>query len=39
MDEVLEIQQTGRQKRRDAEAELQNIEKQLREKMLEMNMK
>ena len=39
MDEVLEIQQTGRQKRRDAEAELQSIEKQLREKMLEMNMK
>ena len=39
MDEVLEIQQAGRQKRRDAEQELQNIEKQLREKMLEMNMK
>ena len=39
MDEVLEIQQAGRQKRRDAEQELENIEKQLREKMLEMNMK
>ena len=38
-DEVLEIQQAGRQKRRDAEQELENIEKQLREKMLEMNMK
>ena len=39
MDEVLEIQTAGRQKRRDAEKELQNIESQLRAKMLEMNMK
>ena len=37
MDEVLEIQKTGRQKRRDAEKELVNIENQLRKKMLEMN--
>ena len=37
MDEVLEIQKTGRQKRKDAEKELVNIENQLRKKMLEMN--
>ena len=37
MDEVLEIQKTGRQKRRDAEKELVNIENKLRKKMLEMN--
>ena len=37
MDEVLEIQKTGRQKRKDAEKELVNIENQLRQKMLEMN--
>ncbi|MBO4884688.1 MAG: toxic anion resistance protein [Clostridia bacterium] len=39
MDEVLTIQQEGRQKRRDAEKELANIEQQLKNKMLEMNMK
>ena len=39
MDEVLAIQQEGRQKRRDAEKELANIEQQLKNKMLEMNMK
>ena len=39
MDEVLTIQQEGRQKRRDAEKELSNIEQQLKNKMLEMNMK
>ena len=38
MDEVLAIQKEGRQKRRDAEKELANIEEQLRKKMLEMNM-
>ena len=37
MDEVLEIQKTGRQKRKDAEKELVNIENHLRKKMLEMN--
>ncbi|MBR0463081.1 MAG: toxic anion resistance protein [Clostridia bacterium] len=39
MDEVLQIQSEGRQKRNEAEKELQSIEKQLREKMLEMHMK
>ena len=39
MDEVLQIQTEGRQKRHEAEQELQSIEKQLREKMLEMHMK
>ena len=39
MDEVLQIQTEGRQKRAAAEKELQSIEKQLRDKMLEMNMK
>ena len=39
MDEVLDIQQQGRQKRREAEKELANIEQQLKSKMLEMNMK
>ena len=36
MDEVLTIQQEGRQKRRDAEKELLNIETQLKQKLLEM---
>ena len=35
MDEVLTIQQQGREKRRSAEAELATIENELREKMLE----
>ena len=35
MDEVLTIQQEGRQKRRDAEKELLNIETQLKQKLLE----
>ena len=39
MDEVLSIQQEGRQKRREAEKELSSIEEQLKKKMLEMNMK
>ena len=39
MDEVLEIQKEGREKRQNAEKELQNIEQQLKQKMLEMNMK
>lgn len=36
MDEVLSIQQNGREKRRAAEAELANIEAELRAKMLEV---
>jgi uncharacterized protein YaaN involved in tellurite resistance len=35
MDEVLTIQSEGKQKRREAEAELAQIEDQLRAKMLE----
>ena len=35
MDEVLNIQQTGREKRRAAEQELATIENELRQKMLE----
>ena len=34
LDEVLRIQTEGRQKRKDAEAELQNIEEQLKNKLL-----
>ena len=37
LDEVTKIQQEGRQKRRDAEAELQRIERKLNEKLLEIN--
>jgi len=36
MDEVLNIQQQGREKRRNAEAELAHIENELRSKMLEI---
>ena len=36
MDEVLTIQQQGREKRRNAEQELANIEAELRAKMLEV---
>lgn len=36
MDEVLNIQQQGKQKRRDAEQQLQNIEAELRAKILEI---
>ncbi|MBQ3423583.1 MAG: toxic anion resistance protein, partial [Clostridia bacterium] len=35
MDEVLSIQADGKQKRREAEAELAGIESQLREKLLQ----
>ncbi len=38
MDEVLAIQQQGREKRRAAEQELGNIESQLRAKLLEMHL-
>ncbi|MDO4547938.1 MAG: toxic anion resistance protein [Clostridia bacterium] len=37
MDEVIKIQNEGREKRRSAEAELANIEAQLRAKLLEIN--
>ena len=37
LDEVAKIQQEGRQKRREAEAELQRIERKLNEKLLEIN--
>ncbi|MDR2933655.1 MAG: toxic anion resistance protein [Oscillospiraceae bacterium] len=36
LDEVLRIQQDGRQKRRDAEGELQKIESELKNKLLEL---
>ena len=36
MDEVLNIQQTGREKRREAEKELANIERELKAKLLEV---
>jgi len=39
MDEVLAIQNEGREKRRAAEGELQRIEGELRAKLLEINMK
>ena len=37
MDEVLTIQKDGKQRRRDAETELANIENQLKKKLLEIN--
>ena len=37
MDEVLKIQQEGREKRRAAEKELASIESQLKAKLLEIN--
>ena len=37
MDEVLTIQRDGKQRRRDAEKELANIEDQLKRKLLEIN--
>lgn len=37
LDEVMQIQNEGRQKRIEAEAELQQIENQLKQKMLEMS--
>ena len=36
MDEVLNIQQTGREKRREAEKEMANIERELKAKLLEV---
>ena len=36
LDEVMKIQQDGRAKRKDAEVELQNIEQEMRNKLLEM---
>lgn len=37
LDEVLKIQNEGREKRRNAEVELQKIEKEMRDKLLEMS--
>lgn len=37
LDEVMKIQTAGRQKRKEAEAELQRIENDMREKLLEMS--
>ncbi len=37
LDEVLKIQEDGREKRKNAEGELQKIEKEMREKLLEMS--
>lgn len=37
LDEVLKIQEEGREKRRNAEAELQKIESEMREKLLELS--
>jgi uncharacterized protein YaaN involved in tellurite resistance len=34
LDEVLQIQEEGRRKRRDAEAELQRLEAELKQKLL-----
>ena len=38
LDKVIEIHETGRIKRQEAEEELQNIEKELKEKMIEIKM-
>ncbi len=38
LDKVIEIHENGRIKRQEAEAELQNIEKELKDKMLEIKM-
>ena len=38
LDKVIEIHENGRAKRQEAEAELQNIEKELKEKMIEIKM-
>ncbi len=37
LDKVIEIHENGRAKRQEAEEELQNIEKELKEKMIEIN--
>ena len=36
LDEILRIQEEGREKRRNAELELRNIEEQLKNKLLEL---
>jgi toxic anion resistance family protein len=36
-DEVIKIQDEGRQKRKEAEAELRNIENEMRTKLLEIS--
>lgn len=38
LDKIIEIHETGRAKRAEAEVELQNIEKELKEKMIEIKM-
>ncbi len=38
LDKVIEIHETGRAKRQEAEVELQNIEKELKDKMIEIKM-
>ena len=38
LDKVIEIHETGRAKRQEAEVELQNIEKELKDKMVEIKM-
>jgi len=37
LDEIMKIQDEGRRKRREAEAELSDMENQLKAKMLEMS--
>ena len=37
LDEVLKIQEDGREKRRNAEVELQKLESDMREKLLELS--
>ncbi len=37
LDEVMKIQEDGREKRKNAEIELQKIENEMREKLLEMS--
>ena len=39
LDGIIKIHEEGRVKRQQAEEELQNIEKELKEKMLEINVK
>ena len=39
LDEVLKIQEEGREKRRNAEVELQKIESEMRDKLLELSVR
>ena len=39
LDKVIEIHETGREKRQEAEQELLNIEKELKDKMIEIKTK